>query len=1507
MPWTRFWADVHNPTTRESDWVSPEGFLRIETDAIRRIARMSAVAPLEEYEQTRCLVLLGDAGMGKSAILTQRALAIKNTLAETNNLLIDEHASIFRTPADIRTELLQRDEISAWKEGAMTLHLLIDALDEAPVGLPILLDRLVDAIATWPTERLRLRISCRPMSFSAIWVRRLSDALVRSERARASLAQPTGLIESADLHVKVLALQPLTREDALAYAKRELGDDARASAFLEQVNESRVETFASLPLTLPELCRRFRRGESIALRIPELYDALCEHLCEPAPARRDTAIHHPLPQSKADWLAVAAGVCAALVFGQYRGIWLGESRAADGFLAFHDFLRIEDSPFGDVRATESILRVVASSALFSSTEELGGNACVVAQRSCVEFLAARWVFDAKLHATQLSSLLIGQLPGSHRVLPHLRDSCTWLASLSPEIAREVLRFDAAAALWHANADLAVEVRAEAVAALVNQENANGLRRPKYGFWRSVSRLRHEMSAAQVSTYALDTDLATSARVLALTIAAASRIEGLDSTARLLALAPDTTRAVRIAAARVIEAVGTMDSRRALGPLAIEDDSEKDEQLRGAALSASWVTLTPKELFDTLRPERNSIFYGLYASACHEIVANLPVEYADAALEWLSRAQWPELAGRESRIYDRVLRCVVRAAAVRTDLARPIAKLVLARAVGSRTLWNDHHSTEANDIIGVLRTHDALRLRILEALTQRSLASAEPSLESAASSTSTLSTASLMLRDVWTVTDLRWVSTQIASGQQSGEQRERGVAFLKATIDLHQSDHVSAVWHERHHPAMAEVIPPFVRDALRPELGAEAFAGEQDRLKQEWEAERAAAGRIREERLSQAQHGTRIVEPQLPPTQELGDLFGISVRTRGPNRHASERDRERSTVRGDAKRWPRVVEMHRARQQFRHSEIVLSFRNEYDALPTSLRTLIRSDALAFLRVRKPPRLAGKIDATSATARYAAAAAIILAPEWKVAPGERAMIARKWIPAFLLVWIVDDAANSAFDRAVSSLSSLEPKASLLGLRRALRPLAPPTAERASDGRGKTVRSTVLTLELAAALGAASPPDGRLFAVVVGLGRHSAKLLRGLVEGDFNPTVTDWILEDLVFAGEHEALLKSLPRLLRQHVRGNHPRALALAAQVAATLIRANPSGSSEVVVKMLRGAEDVARGTVVWLTRGTYRLPRLGLADWSPFVLRWLAAWHLESYLPSDDGGGDGDVDDDDDDVPSDANAVRRILLDGFARRPSADAVTSVRELAASRTDLRWLSYDVQRAEDAWDWSRNVQVPPKALWDMKRSRDFRLVRSASELLNVLVEGLDEFAASLRSAHGSPVVLWDQVAPTHSGVARFKPKGESVLSDVLAQHLSGFLRRVSHGITREPVVKTGIVGVTSGERLDLNVFVPIVDRPGEDLHVVVEVKGSWNAAVFGAMKYQLVQRYLRTKRSAAGLYAVGFYSCDAWHKSDARKAKSNSHGDLASMREYLERQAAQLGTQSQPVRAVVVDCRL
>lgn len=298
-----------------------------------------------------------------------------------------------------------------------------------------------------------------------------------------------------------------------------------------------------------------------------------------------------------------------------------------------------------------------------------------------------------------------------------------------------------------------------------------------------------------------------------------------------------------------------------------------------------------------------------------------------------------------------------------------------------------------------------------------------------------------------------------------------------------------------------------------------------------------------------------------------------------------------------------------------------------------------------------------------------------------------------------------------------------------------------------------------------------------------------------------------------------------------------------------------------------------------------------------MFRWLATWHLKSYLLSDD---------DDDDVPSHASAVRRILLDGFTRRPSAEEVTSVHELAASRANLRWLSYAVQSAEDAWDWSRNVQVPPKAFWDMKRSRDFRLLRFTSELLNVLVEGFDEYSASLRSAHGSPVVHWDQVAPTTSGVARFEPKGESVLSDLLAQHFSRFLRRVSHGITREPVVKTGISGVKSGERLDLAVRVPIVDRPGEILHIV-EVKASWNEAVFGAMEHQLVRRYLRTTRSAAGLCAVGSNSCDALHKGDARKANSNSHGDLATRRECLERQAAQLGTESQPVRAVVVDCSL
>ncbi|MFC1834341.1 hypothetical protein ACFL2Q_06370, partial [Thermodesulfobacteriota bacterium] len=70
-------------------------------------------------------------------------------------------------------ELFQSEEFQSWSAGEYTLYLFLDSLDEFLVSGPRGLTILIDRLAGYPLQRLRLRILCR----SGNWPADLEDRL----------------------------------------------------------------------------------------------------------------------------------------------------------------------------------------------------------------------------------------------------------------------------------------------------------------------------------------------------------------------------------------------------------------------------------------------------------------------------------------------------------------------------------------------------------------------------------------------------------------------------------------------------------------------------------------------------------------------------------------------------------------------------------------------------------------------------------------------------------------------------------------------------------------------------------------------------------------------------------------------------------------------------------------------------------------------------------------------------------------------------------------------------------------------------------------------------------------------------------------------------------------------------------------------------------------------------------------------------------------------------------
>ena len=203
-----------------------------------------SLVELAQLDHVRCLVLLGEAGMGKSSELEVEEQRVRAARLPVVKFDLGAEPDM----PSLRDTVVRSPEVTNWLAGTDDLVMLLDGFDEANASLGKLPDQLVRLLDGLPVGRLKLRIASR----TAVWSYRLDDGLAD---------------RWPDLQRLVLA--PLTEEDARAAAETMLGN---GSAFLSGVRARDLGVLAARPLTLGMLMTVQRDdGELPADRI-DLYE-----------------------------------------------------------------------------------------------------------------------------------------------------------------------------------------------------------------------------------------------------------------------------------------------------------------------------------------------------------------------------------------------------------------------------------------------------------------------------------------------------------------------------------------------------------------------------------------------------------------------------------------------------------------------------------------------------------------------------------------------------------------------------------------------------------------------------------------------------------------------------------------------------------------------------------------------------------------------------------------------------------------------------------------------------------------------------------------------------------------------------------------------------------------------------------------------------------------------------------------------------------------------------------
>jgi hypothetical protein len=135
--WKRFWCSRSGVLT-----LSPEGYLH-DLD-LYGSEDINGLATFQTISRFRCLILLGEPGMGKTHAM-QGALSdeIDNDRAKTGRKVHFDLRSYGSEDRLVR-DLFHGRDIEEWKNGKGELHLFLDSLDECLLRIDTLAALLLD-------------------------------------------------------------------------------------------------------------------------------------------------------------------------------------------------------------------------------------------------------------------------------------------------------------------------------------------------------------------------------------------------------------------------------------------------------------------------------------------------------------------------------------------------------------------------------------------------------------------------------------------------------------------------------------------------------------------------------------------------------------------------------------------------------------------------------------------------------------------------------------------------------------------------------------------------------------------------------------------------------------------------------------------------------------------------------------------------------------------------------------------------------------------------------------------------------------------------------------------------------------------------------------------------------------------------------------------------------------------------------------------------------------------
>lgn len=383
---------------------------------------------LQDLRDKRCLILLGDAALGKSTCLQQEEESLKK-----DNLPV-----LFINLKNISgEEWLNKQflELKKLTTKYSKVFFLVDSFDEGQIAFNNLVNCFIERLKQLDIEKIYLRITCRTVVFPQYLLeelRKISFSVNEKHpdsEPNNTLITKTITLKKTDKHilldVHTYRLQPLNKNDI------NLVLDENNINIEEFYNEIQISEELKTPITAlyiineyPQICN---------LSQYEIYENICLRLC----SEYNGQVNRQVLDSK-ERLEISSIIFTLMLFSN-KYIISYDKRVSQ--FDNENILYLQKY-FNDLKNVFNILKFSIPSSNINEVLNTGlftGNynqiTCI--QKTYLEFLAAKFIYDNNLYSS-FKNLIFDEY---NKVLPFFINTVCWLAEKNEDVFNEIIKKD----------------------------------------------------------------------------------------------------------------------------------------------------------------------------------------------------------------------------------------------------------------------------------------------------------------------------------------------------------------------------------------------------------------------------------------------------------------------------------------------------------------------------------------------------------------------------------------------------------------------------------------------------------------------------------------------------------------------------------------------------------------------------------------------------------------------------------------------------------------------------------------------------------------------------------------------------------------------------------------------------------------------------------------------------------------------------------------------------------